>query len=341
MDYDSASHEPRTNAEQSETDGDLRVSFESDEWADLDGPPRGGRRLRYFDHQLEPNVDYGGVLDSLEIDEARALFAELLDRFHLCDWRGLQLPPTDLPGFRRDGFHEEREEAKLLEIGVEYALAIIRNQPRAMHLRWQDAAAFISEIKRGVEDAVYIEQAQSERRAFEAREAAPQFVYFIGAESGPIKIGIATNPENRLKGLQTSHHERLSILAVCDGDLELEKLYHKRFKAHRLSGEWFERVPEIEAEIDRLTHTQEQPEPQPLSIWRLAVALACYDCGLPYAGKHWVEAVVPHDIWNNHLSPTGNEAGILCINCMAKRAVEAGLKDIPVRIAAGPFVAVR
>lgn len=66
--------------------------------------------------------------------------------------------------------------------------------------------------------------------------------------------------------------------------------------------------------------------------------LSCYDCGLPYAGEHWVEAVVPDDIWNNHLSPNRNEGGILCINCMAARAVAEGLSGIPVKLTAGPFV---
>jgi hypothetical protein len=69
-----------------------------------------------------------------------------------------------------------------------------------------------------------------------------------------------------------------------------------------------------------------------------SAALACYDCGLPYASAHWIEAVVPHDIWNKYLSPTGGDGGILCINCMAKRAVDAGLSDVPVKLAAGPFV---
>lgn len=66
--------------------------------------------------------------------------------------------------------------------------------------------------------------------------------------------------------------------------------------------------------------------------------LACYDCDLPYGGPHWVEAVVANHIWNKHLSPTRNEGGILCINCMAKRASRAGLSNVRVRLTAGPFV---
>jgi len=64
--------------------------------------------------------------------------------------------------------------------------------------------------------------------------------------------------------------------------------------------------------------------------------VVCYDCGLPYGGDHWVEAVVPHDVWAL-ISPSGNEGGILCINCMAARLARLGVEDVPLKITAGPF----
>jgi hypothetical protein len=39
---------------------------------------------------------------------------------------------------------------------------------------------------------------------------------------------------------------------VTAGGLHVELEYHQRFRAHHLRGEWFERCPEIEAEIERL-----------------------------------------------------------------------------------------
>lgn len=69
--------------------------------------------------------------------------------------------------------------------------------------------------------------------------------------------------------------------------------------------------------------------------------LGCYDCGEPYGSEAWIEAVVPHKVWKKHISPNGNSAGILCIKCMAKRAVSAGLADVPVALTCGPFVAVQ
>lgn len=238
MDYESALNEPRTNAEQSETGDDFRVSFES--------------RLPCHVHQLQPNADYTGFCDVWDDEEARVIFAELFKRFHLLPWDGIQLPPTGLPGFAVDAYERDSKEAALLMLGMRYLKAIVCNERRAMHLRWQEAGDFIRQIRSDAEDEFYLEQARRAMAEEERREAVPQFVYFIGSQSGPIKIGIATRPKNRLKELQTSHHERLEILAVCDGDMELERAYHARYAARRLTGEWFERCPEIEAEIERL-----------------------------------------------------------------------------------------
>jgi hypothetical protein len=69
------------------------------------------------------------------------------------------------------------------------------------------------------------------------------------------------------------------------------------------------------------------------------LAVGCYDCGKRYGGPDWIEAVVPHDIWAQ-ISPTRDEGGLLCINCMARRCVNAGLQDVPVQLTAGPFKAV-
>ncbi len=79
-----------------------------------------------------------------------------------------------------------------------------------------------------------------------------RLVYFIGSDDGPIKIGLSADPRARLVGLQTSNHGKLSIMAISEGGPILEREYHERFASHRLNGEWFERTPEILAEIERL-----------------------------------------------------------------------------------------
>jgi excisionase family DNA binding protein len=79
-----------------------------------------------------------------------------------------------------------------------------------------------------------------------------QQVYFIGGETGPVKIGKAMNPEGRLRDLQCGYPFELKILALVEGSTGVEQGYHRQFAHCRLNGEWFERTPEIEAEIARL-----------------------------------------------------------------------------------------
>jgi hypothetical protein len=77
-------------------------------------------------------------------------------------------------------------------------------------------------------------------------------IYFIGSDAGPIKIGMAVRPHVRLRDLQLAGPSKLTMLATIEGPPSLERDYHKRFKAHRLHGEWFQRHPDIMAEIERL-----------------------------------------------------------------------------------------
>lgn len=76
--------------------------------------------------------------------------------------------------------------------------------------------------------------------------------YFIGGEEGPVKIGFSVAPESRLAAIQSCSPVALSILALAGGGDARETAYHHQFAAHRLHGEWFERAPEILAEIERL-----------------------------------------------------------------------------------------
>jgi hypothetical protein len=77
-------------------------------------------------------------------------------------------------------------------------------------------------------------------------------VYFVGPADGPIKIGYASRLEYRLKDLLTMNAYPLIVHATVEGQVSVERAYHKRFKAHRLHGEWFAPHPDILAEIARL-----------------------------------------------------------------------------------------
>jgi hypothetical protein len=65
-------------------------------------------------------------------------------------------------------------------------------------------------------------------------------IYFIKAgETGPVKIGYSREPQARLTMLQTSHYERLTMLATVEGGFALERALHKHFEERRRTGEWF------------------------------------------------------------------------------------------------------
>lgn len=68
--------------------------------------------------------------------------------------------------------------------------------------------------------------------------------------------------------------------------------------------------------------------------------LRCHDCGRLYGDQHgFPDLVVPHAIWNKHLSPNGDESGLLCPSCMCKRAYDAGI-ECPAIFRSGPFAAI-
>lgn len=90
-------------------------------------------------------------------------------------------------------------------------------------------------------------------RCIQDRRDGRTYVYFIGGDDTPIKIGFSAAPFERLSILQTAHWVRLRILGKIVGTLDDEREYHARFAGHRLEGEWFARHPDILTEIDRLS----------------------------------------------------------------------------------------
>ena len=65
-------------------------------------------------------------------------------------------------------------------------------------------------------------------------------IYFIQAgDDGPVKIGFATDVRARIKVIQTNSPEKLSLIRQIDGDVPVERWFHKQFNDRRLNGEWF------------------------------------------------------------------------------------------------------
>lgn len=71
-------------------------------------------------------------------------------------------------------------------------------------------------------------------------------VYFIRADNGLIKIGVAADPKDRLHTLSTMSPVGLSLIAVIpDAGAKGESNLHRKFAAHRSHGEWFRPAPEL------------------------------------------------------------------------------------------------
>ena len=84
-------------------------------------------------------------------------------------------------------------------------------------------------------------------------------VYFIKDEStGFVKIGYSDKPNKRLKSLQTSSANKLTLVHAVEGDKALESALHTRFATHRVRGEWFSlpNLDEVIASANLFTEVQ-------------------------------------------------------------------------------------
>src|SRR6185436_12847374 len=71
------------------------------------------------------------------------------------------------------------------------------------------------------------------------------------------------------------------------------------------------------------------PSPDEQSLHKLT----CRYCTAPYGEDGWCDVVIPNEIWNSVFP----EDGVVCFRCMTKRIEEAGLRDVPVIVASGPY----
>jgi hypothetical protein len=93
--------------------------------------------------------------------------------------------------------------------------------------------------------------AAAERAVERERREKLGDLYFVTAGDA-VKIGRTTNFGTRLRHIQAHNHEHVECVVLLKGEGWRERGYHRRFRGHHLRGEWFERCPEIEAEIERL-----------------------------------------------------------------------------------------
>lgn len=237
-------------------------------WADgsLRHPDRIGEPKRAFNtaydqpHRTEiapaKSTHYRGPLEGHSAEEIAAMAIECIKALD-----GPQAPPKGLPGttagYDPDAFY-------LMQEGVEYYFAWLSRSTRSMvNICESVAEKMRQQYWRGKDVGEQLgERLLTKHIELEMEGRQPvvrsvsDHVYFIQSESGGIKIGVAVDVAKRLRGLQTAHPAKLTLLAVTNGGPAQEADYHRRFAAHRLHGEWFERHPDILAEIDRLNAEQ-------------------------------------------------------------------------------------
>ena len=85
-------------------------------------------------------------------------------------------------------------------------------------------------------------QKRAESRYLEERQAC---VYFIENAAGHVKIGRSTDPDRRLKSLQTGNSDPLTLVHVGwfhseEEARHCEEELHYRLDAWRVRGEWFQ-----------------------------------------------------------------------------------------------------
>lgn len=125
-----------------------------------------------------------------------------------------------------------------------------------------DILPLIPELpRRGSEKKWWREIVRQSHMEADERINEPGKCYFIGGETGFIKIGFSASPEARLKSLQLCSPLPLNILAVARGGKWRESAYHQQFRDYRQHGEWFSRHPDILAEIDRLSPSTPGAQP--------------------------------------------------------------------------------
>jgi len=75
------------------------------------------------------------------------------------------------------------------------------------------------------------------------------WVYFIKSlvEDGPVKIGYSRTPDIRIQELQVASPHPLTLSAVWRSKdaKALESKLHRKFRSHKMNGEWFRPSPDL------------------------------------------------------------------------------------------------
>ncbi len=64
-------------------------------------------------------------------------------------------------------------------------------------------------------------------------------IYFIAQNNNTIKIGYSKNIKKRINSLKTASPYPLLLLGYIEGNMDMEKFLHEKFKRFHLEREWF------------------------------------------------------------------------------------------------------
>lgn len=79
-------------------------------------------------------------------------------------------------------------------------------------------------------------------------------VYLIRGNDGRYKIGVAKNPEKRIRQLQTGNYDPLELITSYQSDNanKIEKSLHRYYSYGKMIGEWFDLSIKEEAEFTKM-----------------------------------------------------------------------------------------
>lgn len=103
------------------------------------------------------------------------------------------------------------------------------------------------------------------------------FIYFMKpvGHVGPIKIGYAADPSKRLASCQSWSPSKLEIVAVCPGDIILERNIHGCLADCHSHGEWFHPTARVLALLYKVKQGEAIKDAIDLNDVRGSILSAC------------------------------------------------------------------
>lgn len=169
--------------------------------------------------------------------------------------------PRTIANYRKEQTELLLDPSNPLQLPEEHRLEletlILMNRRQAKSGRW--IRVFNRSLNIKVQD-----RPLCERATLPLDSKQEYYVYFVkeGDDNSYLKVGIASDPDRRIKELQTGNPRKLSLLGVipCESKEEarhIEKeLLMRVEKEKRLEGEWFEATDGVLSQIKRLPRSK-------------------------------------------------------------------------------------